>query len=216
MTRGQPRYVHMALQTTVKISNVTNLSDARYCAGMGVDMLGFSMDESSPDYVDPARFNEIRGWLAGVQIVGETAEIDQERIREHLETYGPDMLQVDEPALLPALSLLGKPLILRLNLVDLTLDQLDALIDSNPVDADYILLESGAPLHLDDDISLAIGRLASRHAVLLGVGITAETVHNRLAQWPIKGIALTGGPEDRPGSREFGELMDILESIEID
>ena len=26
----------MALQTIVKISNVTNLSDARYCAGMGV------------------------------------------------------------------------------------------------------------------------------------------------------------------------------------
>lgn len=202
------------LSTLVKISNVTNLSDARYCAGMGVDMLGFSMDEASPDYVDPARFTEIRNWLAGVQIVGETAETDLSQIQQLLNTYQPDLLQVDEVALLPALSTLGKPLLLRLNLADYTLEQLDALVDANPTNADYILLESAAPLHLDDDLKTSIGRLASRHAVLLGTGISAETIHEQLTELPIKGIALTGGPEDRPGSRDFGELMDILEALD--
>jgi phosphoribosylanthranilate isomerase len=206
----------MALQTIVKISNVTNLSDARYCAGMGVDMLGFSMDESSPDYVEPGRFNEMRGWVAGVQIVGETGEIDLGRINELLNTYQPDLLQVDEAALLPSLSTLGKPLILRLSLSDMTLDQLETLLESNPTNADYILLESQAPLHLDDDLKTVIGRLAHRHAVLLGAGITVDTIHERLAELPVKGIALTGGAEDRPGSRDFGELMDILEAIEVD
>lgn len=204
------------LSTLVKISNVTNLSDARYCAGMGVDMLGFSMDESSPDYVNPARFTEIRNWLAGVQIVGETTQTDLNQIQRLLDTYQPDMLQVDEAALLPTLSTLGKPLILRLNLADLTLEQLDAIIEANPTNADYILLESNAPLHLDDDLKTAIGRLASRHAVLLGAGITAKTIHDRLNDLPIRGIALVGGPEDRPGSRDFGEMMEILEAIETD
>jgi phosphoribosylanthranilate isomerase len=202
------------LSTLVKISNVTNLSDARYCAGMGVEMLGFSMDPASPDYVEPARFTEIRSWLAGVQIVGETAETDLNIITQLIQTYQPDALQVDELALLPHLSTLGKPLILRLNLAGLTLEQLDALIEANPTNADYILLESPAPLHLDDDLKTVIGRLASRHAVLLGAGITAETVHDRLTELPIRGIALTGGPEDRPGSRDFGELMDILEQLD--
>ena len=214
------------LATLVKISNVTNLSDARYCAGMGVDMLGFSMDKSSPDYVDPARFTEIRNWLAGVQIVGETTETDLDRIGELLGIYQPDLLQVDEAALLPALSTLGKPrggvppggspLILRLNLADMTLEQLDALVQANPTNADYILLESPNPIHLDDDLKMAIGQLATRHAVLLGTGISAETIHDRLTELPIRGIALTGGPEDRPGSRDFGQLMTILELIEVD
>jgi phosphoribosylanthranilate isomerase len=31
----------MPLKTFVKVGCITNLSDARYCAGMGVDMLGF-------------------------------------------------------------------------------------------------------------------------------------------------------------------------------
>ena len=35
------------LKTLIKVSNINNLSDARYCAGMGVEMLGFSMDELS-------------------------------------------------------------------------------------------------------------------------------------------------------------------------
>lgn len=207
------------LATLVKISNVTNLSDARYCAGMGVDMLGFSMDESSPDYVNPVRFTEIRNWLVGVQIVGETGETDLNRIGELLAIYQPDLLQVDEAALLPALSTLGKPpgglrLILRLNLADMTLEQLDALVQANPTNADYVLLESPNPLHLDDDLKTAIGQLATRHAVLLGAGISAESIHDRLAELPIKGIALTGGPEDRPGSRDFGQLMDILEILD--
>jgi phosphoribosylanthranilate isomerase len=203
------------LTTLVKISNVTNLSDARYCAGMGVDMLGFSMDATSPDYVDPARFTEIRNWLVGVQIVGETTETDLDRIGELLSTYQPDLLQVDELALLPTLSTLGKPLILRLNLADMTLEQLDALVQGNPTNADYILLESNSLIHLDDDLKTAIGQLATRHAVLLGAGITADTIHDRLAELPIKGIALTGGPEERPGSRDFGELMEILELLEV-
>ncbi len=202
------------LSTLVKISNVTNLSDARYCAGMGVDMLGFSMDANSPDYVDSTRFAEIRNWVVGVQIVGETAETDPEQIRELLKTYQPDMLQVDEAALLPTLSVSGFSLILRLNLADITLEQLDSLVQANLTNADYILLESPSPLHLDDDLKTSIGQLATRHAVLLRAGITADTIHDLLAELPIKGIALMGGAEDRPGSRDFGELMDILEALD--
>ena len=39
------------LSTIVKISQVTNLSDAGYCAGMGVEMIGFMIDEDSESYV---------------------------------------------------------------------------------------------------------------------------------------------------------------------
>ncbi|MVM37483.1 N-(5'-phosphoribosyl)anthranilate isomerase [Spirosoma sp. HMF3257] len=204
----------MALKTLVKISNVTNLSDARYCAGMGVDMLGFSMDADSPDYVEPKKFNEIRGWVAGVQIVGETSATDPEEIEQLLNTYNPDLLQVNEPALLSYLSTFGKSIILQVDLLQLTLDQLDTLFQMSAAGADYILLESHSPFHLDDELKTTLQRLASRYPILLGIGVSAGNVHELLTDLPVQGIALSGGDEERPGSKEFGELMDILEAIE--
>jgi phosphoribosylanthranilate isomerase len=206
----------MALKTLVKISNVTNLSDARYCAGMGVDMLGFSMDTDSADYVDPARFTEMRSWVAGVLIVGETTSTDIDIIEQLLDTYQPDLLQVDESAMLPYLSTFGKRLILRVNLSLLTLDQLNTLFQTGASGAEYVLLESSGPLHLDDDLKSALQRLASRYAILLGTGISVSNVHDLLSELPVQGIALSGGNEEQPGNKEFGELMDILEAIEVD
>lgn len=204
----------MALQTLVKISNVTNLSDARYCAGMGVDMLGFSMDADAPDYVDPQKFADIRSWIAGVQIVGETTATDPEVIEQLLDNYQPDLLQVDEVALLPYLVTFGKPLILRADLSQLTLDQLDALFQTSVAGADYALLESASPVHFDEDLKTVLKRLAARYPILLGTGVSVANVHNLLADLPVRGIALRGGDEERPGNKEFGELMDILEAIE--
>lgn len=209
----------MALKTLVKISNVTNLSDARYCAGMGVDMLGFSMDADSPDYVEPTKFAEIRAWVAGVQIVGETTSTDPERIEQLLELYQPDFLQVDEAALLPYLSTLGKAdhelrFILRVDIAQVTLAQLAALLQTGAANAEYILLESNGPVHLDDDLKGLLQRQAARYPILLGIGISAENVHELLDKLPVRGIALSGGLEEQPGNKEFGELMDILETIE--
>ncbi|WP_375444972.1 N-(5'-phosphoribosyl)anthranilate isomerase [uncultured Fibrella sp.] len=206
----------MALQTTVKISNITNLSDARYCAGMGVDLLGFSMDSTSPDYIEPARFNEIRGWVAGVQIVGETASADPEQIEQLLAEYQPDVLQVDEVALLPYLSTMGKPLMLRVDLTGMSLEQLDAVAGTALPGIDYLLLESQSIIHIDDELQAALKQVASRHAVLLGIGFEAATIQTILAELPIAGIALAGGNEERPGSRDFGALMDILEVLEVE
>ncbi len=206
----------MALQTTVKLSNVTNLSDARYCAGMGVDMLGFSMDSTSPDYIEPARFNEIRGWVAGVSIVGETSSADPEQIEQLLTAYQPDVLQVDEAALLPYLSTMGKPLMLRVDLTSVSLEQLDAVANTGLPGIDYLLLESQSIIHIDEALKVALTQIASRHPVLLGIGFEADTIQSVLTELPVAGIALAGGNEERPGSRDFGALMDILEVLEVD
>lgn len=192
----------MALKTLVKISNVTNLSDARYCAGMGVDMLGFSMDADSPNYVEPKKFDEIRTWVAGVQIVGETTSTDPDAIEQLLDTYQPDALQVDEAALLPYLSTFGKVpgglrLILRVDLSQVTLDQLETLFQTGVTGADYILLESNSPLYLDEDLKTTLQRLSARYPILLGIGVSATNVHELLAALPVRGIALSGGDEER-------------------
>ena len=73
----------------MKVSGINNLSNARYCAGMGVDMLGFDMDTIQLDY-----FNEIRNWVAGVKIVGETKALDVDEVLRQIEEFKPDLVEV--------------------------------------------------------------------------------------------------------------------------
>jgi phosphoribosylanthranilate isomerase len=199
------------LRTIVKISGVTNLSDARYCAGMGVTMLGFGMDADAPNYVDPARCAEIRGWVSGVQIVGETAATDPDHIARLVDAYQPDLVQVGHAGLLPVL---GKPLILRLDLAVTTPEELDTL--TLPVKPDYLLLDGPDSLSLGPGLLHSLLLLSMNQTVLLGTGLTMDNLQTLLDTVPIKGIALSGGREDRPGQRDFGLLMDILEALETE
>ena len=43
----------MGLRTSVIVNGVNNLSDARYCAGMGVDVIGFNLKLDDPNRVQP-------------------------------------------------------------------------------------------------------------------------------------------------------------------
>lgn len=194
----------MALQTLVKISDVTNLSDARYCAGMGVEWLGFSMDRLSLE-----KFREIRGWLAGVSIVGETTSADISAIRELVGQYQPDVLEIRHPELLPEAKTLGLPVILRIDLAD--------GLPASPDGADYYLIDHSDPFaHLDGPTLDYLDPFAFRYPTLIGFGVNVTNVREILKQIPFKGLSLTGGEETRPGYKDFGEMADILELLEDD
>ena len=48
----------MPLKTIVKVGSITNLSDARYCAGMGVEMLGFNVVAGHESFIDAKKYQE--------------------------------------------------------------------------------------------------------------------------------------------------------------
>ena len=76
----------MSLKLKIKVGNITNLSDARYSAGMGVDWLGFRMDN-----IDPQTFREITGWVTGPRFV---IEIHQPSDLNKAVDYTPDYLEI--------------------------------------------------------------------------------------------------------------------------
>lgn len=204
------------LKTFVKISNVTNLSDARYCAGMGVDMLGFSVDEASPHHILPKKYADMRGWVAGVQLVAESAESEPQKLLSTLAHYDFDALQVENPDLLLYLkSELAKPLLLRVDVDHYEADELDALMSRYASEVDYFLLESAVDTSLTDEWKDYLNTLGRSFPILLGFGLEVSSevpeLVNRLA---IRGITLRGGEEIRPGYKDFGALMDILEALE--
>src|SRR6516162_4980549 len=73
------------LKTKVKVGSVTNLSEARYCAGMGVDFLSFPIAS-----IDPKTYREITGWVAGPKFGIEVAKSDLEKMSE----YDADFIHV--------------------------------------------------------------------------------------------------------------------------
>jgi phosphoribosylanthranilate isomerase len=200
----------MALQTLVKVGNITNLSDARYCAGMGVELVGFVMDKFSDDYVPAEKLKEIQSWLAGVQIVGETQSSDYDEIATLLQTYEIDILQISDSALLPKISALGKPIILKLESDSAYIEDYLKLYNSFVI---FFLIEGQ---ELTDFFLYHLKEYAFDNPVILGLGITADNVQQVLRETPIKGIALKGSHELRPGYKDYDELSEILEQLEMD
>jgi phosphoribosylanthranilate isomerase len=205
----------MALKTFVKVSSINNLSDARYCAGMGVDMLGFSLDAASPDFVDESSFKELVGWVSGVKIVGELGNSDATEAADILTRYSVDYLQTDRADLVPQLAALHVPLILRANFAENSQSSLKEICAANRPFVEFFLLESETVVLTEYEMSF-LRRLSSRYPVLLGFGFGSANIHFLLDELPIKGIAMRGSQEIKPGLKDFGELAEVLEAIETD
>lgn len=196
----------MALKTFVKVSGVNNLSDARYCSGMEVNQLGFSVEPNNPNYTDSEKFNEIKGWLSGVAYVGEIDKDSTVDIATIKTQYDLDAIQVATPAQVAEAASLGLPVILNIDVAMIT----ESLLSSVKDRVDYFLIQSAFAGEISPDI-LA---LADQFPLVMAYGFNAETVGNLLGK--VKGVSLQGGDEISPGLRDFDEMIDILEALEID
>ncbi|MDH4090073.1 MAG: hypothetical protein OEV24_06385 [Cyclobacteriaceae bacterium] len=184
----------MPLRTVVKVGSVTNLSDARYCAGMGVDMLGFNVQKGQENYVPPKQFQEIRGWVTGPLVVAEVYGIKrQDELNDILENYKPDYLEMGlaEFSLFASFPL---PIILFIA-------ENESVPDSHVMPA-YLLSEVARNTPDTYPLLLAI---KSEHDLDLAL----DNPH-------IEGIAMKGSNELRPGLKDYAVLAEILERLEVD
>jgi len=182
----------MPLKTFVKVGSITNLSDARYCAGMMVDMLGFRSVEGQESYIKPAQFQEIRGWISGPLVVAEVYGLSNaNELTTILENYKPDYVEMGlrELSLFTSLSV---PLVLSVQEGD--------PIENLPVQPAYLL--SKRPFKTSGTLLVEVQSKAELATLL-------DNPH-------IKGIALKGGHELRPGLKEFEDMNDVLEALEED
>lgn len=189
----------MALKSTVKVT-INNLSDARYCAGMGVDLIGFSTDTDSPFYLTPESFKDISEWLSGVEYVAEASTNNI----PHGELV--NYIQLKDISLIPSYQ--EKKIIF-----EGTPEQLEGLkAELKEVDnLAYLLINID---HDKEDIALILQSFYG-FPILLGYDLSVKDVDS-LLEMDIEGIALKGSDEDKPGLKDYDELADILESLEVD
>lgn len=204
----------MALKTFVKVSTVNNLSDARYCAGMYVNWMGFNLEENNPNYLSPQKFAEITEWLSGLEYVGEFEDSHPDSILARIKEYDIHCIQIREEAHVQMLLNTSYTIILKQQIRDN--DDLLHLIAIAPSlkDNDVILLLESNFTELSPELMGSIRHLAEQTAVLLGFGFKAENVEEVLQGTKVKGLALNGGDEIKPGLKDFDELADILEVLE--
>jgi phosphoribosylanthranilate isomerase len=197
----------MNLKTKVAVGGVTNLHDARYCAGMGVDWIGFPLDPALPSYLGKEAFEEIAGWITGPVLLGEVAsaqglELGQFPV-DGLITNHDSVLEWAEGKL---------PVVWRISL---------DLIES-PALLEAILLRYADRVEwfwVDTSEAWPEGRLAwvqalsARFPVVLGARFTPDTALEA-AQSGLFGLALATGTEIRVGLNDFDALAEVLEALE--
>jgi len=205
----------MALKTLTLVSKINNLSDARYCAGMGADILSFVLTEGQAGYLTPEAINDIAGWVAGVQIAGEFYDSPAEEINELADTCNLSQALLTSTYLADELTAIKIPVIQQLTINKDTIE--DEFIRYLEVYKDYVaffLIVSDDFTTIDDTIIPFLKDIASQFPVLIGFGLNKDNVLPVLEQIKLTGIALLGGQEIKPGLKSFDALADILELLE--
>lgn len=205
----------MALKTFVKLNSITNLTDARYGAGMYVNLLGFNLDPIATEFINPERFREIVGWVSGVEFVGEFNHGSTPDLLEILKEY-PAITWVEYDRIEELQSLIGKGYGLIYKM------KLEEVMHIEPEIAQK-LNESGIIFHVNSEDNVisendlgVVAKLSNYCKVILGTGINEENVLDLIQKAGLYGISLTGGEELKPGLKDLDQLADILEKLEIE
>jgi len=196
----------MALKTLVKVGKISNLSDARYCAGMSVDMLGFSVINGRDHYVSPELFKEMRGWFTGPSIVTEVYGIDKhEDLTAIIQTYLPDLIEGSLSDIKKLHSAFAS-YILSTTYEEIKAHENELGISRTQIA--YLIIPESTPLE-------QIEALSREYKLLLQID-SKNPDDNKLHNTHIKGIALQGSAEDKPGLKNYDALASILEKLEAE
>lgn len=206
----------MALKTLVAVTDINNLSDARYCAGMGVDILSFNLSGDHLEGIKPEAVKEITGWLAGVQMAGAfSTGTSTSEINEAVQSCPLHFVQVGVPYLLDELKEIVVPIIFRIEITKDTIErELQELMELYSPQVQYFLIDSNDFDLVDETNWRFLKTLTSQFPVIIGFGITKENIQPVLDNLKPVGIALKGGHEIKPGLKNFDDLEEIFELLE--
>jgi phosphoribosylanthranilate isomerase len=192
----------MQTSPIVYVSRITNLSDARYCAGMGAQLLGYVIDPSHPDYVSPENYQQMVGWISGPARVLEIPDSLHEDLTVVQKQYAPDYFHISYRTL-RQYAHATLPLI-----VDISLDEFIVLTNG----------ESSIPENVSHwiitDVPQGSAKLPVNNLSVL-IAWTNYTIPalQLLEITGASGICLKGSHETTPGLKDYDHLSKVLEEF---
>ena len=206
----------MALALPVLVRGINNLSDARYCAGMGAQGLIFSLDAQLPEAVDAATARELAGWVAGVDIIGEFGHVAGPGINRLVEECSLTgvLLRLDRqrqawPQGLAVPVLVEVPARLVIN----NEHYAAALADLTAAFPEGFAVFTEAPRPYPSDRAY-YHQLARQAPLWLAAPPDPTEAADTAQQVHPAGLILHGGHEIKPGLRDFTELEAVFEALE--
>lgn len=205
----------MGLRTSVIVNGINNLSDARYCAGMGVDVIGFNLKLDDPERVQPQTLKEIAGWVSGVKLAGEFERAKPDIINELADEFNLDLIQLDTPYLIDEIEEINRPVIQKVFInKDTVVSELLEMMDLYSPYVHSFIIYSTDFTSIDETNETLLREVAKKHQVYIGFGIQTDNVNTIVEHVKPTGIGLQGGQEIRPGFKNFDEFQDIFEALE--
>lgn len=181
-------------------TDITNLTDARYFAAWGVEMMCYNIDPDTEGSLTIPRFKEITEWvegpMTGIKIAGLT-------IPETLTAEGLDIKNI-----------IVSPFIDKADLpssVD-NVYRICTLEEGWQDDDKLILTLSKAVNQLSETDIDKIKSLATSKEVFLD-GIFKASDLTNIESFGVAGIVLKGGDEEKVGYKSFEELDEVLEAL---
>ncbi|MEJ0033628.1 MAG: hypothetical protein WDO15_26305 [Bacteroidota bacterium] len=190
----------MSLKAKVKVGRITNLSEARYCAGMGVDLLGFPVGDTptpkAPEVrgLEPEEYRKMIDWISGPELILEAHQF-KGNLNYITDNYPGHYIEIGSHQLDW--------------LKDKSLNFVLAIKPSEWVNiyGDLMGYENIKYVELLEPSKSEATAIKSFFPVLLGNVEMALSLNT--------GIALIGSDEEKPGIKDY-QLSDILESLEIE
>lgn len=181
-------------------TDITNLTDARYFAAWGVDMMCYNIDTDTEGSLSISQFKEITEWvegpLTGIKISGLS-------VPETMTTEGLDIKNV-----------IISPFIEKSDLpasVD-NVYRICTIEEGWQDDPKLILTIPKSVDQLTEKESANIKTIAEGREVFLD-GIFKASDLATIEKLGVTGIVLKGGDEEKVGYKSFDELDEVLEAL---
>jgi len=202
----------------LKVCGITELEDARYLAGAGVDYLGFIQHEDSPRYAPPSLASEIIEWVHGPSPVGVFVNDGARAINEAVEEAGFECAQLHGQEPPHVVQQVECPVIKAIRVRhDASSDQLRTLFERYEETADYFLLDthdSSVWGGTGESFNWRLARdLSSDYPIFLAGGIDAENVRRAVETMRPFAVDLSSSLENRPGEKSFAKIDAFMEAF---
>ena len=200
----------------IKICGVTNLKDARACAELGADMIGFNFYRQSPRYIEPKVARQIiEATPSGVCAVGVFVDASSEEIRKVAEAAGIQCVQLHGCASPNACSELAREFrVIRAFSTDPQFrpEEISLFGDCDAlVDAHHPNLRGGTGLTCDWLVARATHSFA--RLLILSGGLTEQNVSQAIATVTPDAVDVCSGVESAPGVKDHHALEDFITAV---
>lgn len=202
----------MRYLTKLKLSPITHLADARFAAASGIDYMGFCFDAASPDFIAPIKAKEIIEWTSGSHTIAEFGNQSLQEIIEISELLNMDAVALNNQILPDELMLIGKPIMKIIDCTDLNLSAIEIEFDAYAPFAEAFILSGNLDFNNNKEWLI---KICSAHKIIWALRVEPTQIKEIIKDFKPFAINLKAGTEEKTGLKDFDELYDVLEAIEV-